>query len=79
MQERLNQGSGTEGAVQLTEQQLAESTEIEEAKDDIEFIAFARVFSGVVKPGDQLYVLGPKYNPSRLLLLNIILYKDRKI
>lgn len=28
------------------------------------FIAFARIFSGTVKPGDKVYVLGPKYDPS---------------
>ena len=28
------------------------------------FIAFARVFSGTLRRGQQLYVLGPKYDPS---------------
>jgi len=31
------------------------------------FIAFARVFSGVVRPGQTLYVLGPKHDPCKVL------------
>uniref|UniRef100_A0A8D8WZ89 Elongation factor-like 1 n=1 Tax=Cacopsylla melanoneura TaxID=428564 RepID=A0A8D8WZ89_9HEMI len=31
------------------------------------FIAFARVYSGTVKKGDTVYVLGPKHNPSDLV------------
>ncbi|XP_052742629.1 elongation factor-like GTPase 1 isoform X1 [Bicyclus anynana] len=31
------------------------------------FIAFARIFSGRVKKGDKLYVLGPKHDPSQVL------------
>ena len=27
------------------------------------FVAFARVFSGSIKKGSKLYVLGPKYQP----------------
>jgi ribosome assembly protein 1 len=30
------------------------------------FIAFARVFSGVLRPDSSLFVLGPKYHPRRL-------------
>ena len=38
--------------------------EAEAAKNEIEFVAFARVFSGQIKPGDEIFVLGPKYDPS---------------
>lgn len=31
------------------------------------FIAFARVFSGVVKRGQKIFVLGPKYDPAESL------------
>jgi len=31
------------------------------------FIAFARVFSGVVRRGQTLYVLGPKHDPCKVL------------
>ncbi|XP_053128310.1 elongation factor-like GTPase 1 isoform X2 [Hemicordylus capensis] len=41
------------------------------AKQDTEnkkaFVAFARVFSGVVKRGQKLFVLGPKYDPAESL------------
>ncbi|XP_047140599.1 elongation factor-like GTPase 1 isoform X1 [Hydra vulgaris] len=37
------------------------SVEVEE--NDQCFIAFARVFSGVLKKGSKLFVLGPKYSP----------------
>ena len=28
------------------------------------FLAFARIFSGTIKKGQKLYVLGPKHNPA---------------
>ena len=31
---------------------------------DEEFVAFARVFSGVLKVGQTLHVLGPQFNPA---------------
>jgi len=31
------------------------------------FIAFARVFSGTVRRGQTLYVLGPKHDPCKVL------------
>ncbi|KAM3965500.1 LOW QUALITY PROTEIN: elongation factor-like GTPase 1 [Aphomia sociella] len=46
----------------------------EEDKDQPAFIAFARVFSGKVKRGDKLYVLGPKHDPSKVLSI-----KDYKV
>ena len=64
-QERL---LGTaEGAVQLTADQL-QSLELKEAEEqkpenELEFIAFARVFSGNLRAGDEVFVLGPKYDP----------------
>uniref|UniRef100_A0A672PBC9 Elongation factor-like 1 n=1 Tax=Sinocyclocheilus grahami TaxID=75366 RepID=A0A672PBC9_SINGR len=33
------------------------------------FVAFARVYSGVVRKGQKVFVLGPKYNPSLALRL----------
>lgn len=32
------------------------------------FIAFARIFSGVIRRGQRLYVLGPKHDPAKALL-----------
>ncbi|KAJ8340377.1 hypothetical protein SKAU_G00350100 [Synaphobranchus kaupii] len=37
----------------------------EESKDH--FIAFARVYSGVVRKGQKVFVLGPKFDPSQAL------------
>lgn len=33
------------------------------------FIAFARVYSGVVRPGQRVFVLGPKYDPAQGLTM----------
>lgn len=29
------------------------------------FIAFARIYSGVVRKGQKVFVLGPKYDPAQ--------------
>ncbi|TNN75609.1 Elongation factor-like GTPase 1 [Liparis tanakae] len=39
----------------------------EEEEDQQTFIAFARVFSGVAKKGQKVFVLGPKYDPAQAL------------
>ena len=44
-------------------------TENEEDDDEEVFIAFARVFSGSLRKGMKLYVLGPKYDPMKGLNL----------
>lgn len=38
-------------------------------KEQPAFIAFARVFSGKVRKGDRVYVLGPKHEPSKILTM----------
>nr|XP_034986724.1 elongation factor-like GTPase 1 [Zootoca vivipara]XP_034986726.1 elongation factor-like GTPase 1 [Zootoca vivipara] len=38
-----------------------------EAENKDAFVAFARVFSGVVRRGQKLFVLGPKYDPAESL------------
>uniref|UniRef100_T1DCE6 Ribosome assembly protein 1 n=1 Tax=Cupiennius salei TaxID=6928 RepID=T1DCE6_CUPSA len=43
-----------------------EGTSTEDTSDTV-FIAFARVYSGCVKKGQQLYVLGPKHDPAKVL------------
>jgi len=75
--EQQNQVGG-EGAVELTREQLqamsvgreeaAESQTAEQpgkggGEPELEFIAFARVFSGKLRAGDEVFVLGPKYDP----------------
>lgn len=39
----------------------------ERDEDDSTFIAFGRVFSGTLKRGQQVYVLGPKHDPTKFL------------
>ncbi len=64
-----------EGGETLTEEDLAKlkleaderRKKEEEEGNETTFIAFARVFSGVLKPGQTLYVLGPKYDPVETL------------
>ncbi|XP_044734864.1 elongation factor-like GTPase 1 [Chrysoperla carnea] len=53
----------------LADQPEVENVSPELVKDDDEdaFVAFARVFSGVLRKGIELYVLGPKHNPADAL------------
>ncbi|XP_057305551.1 elongation factor-like GTPase 1 isoform X1 [Hydractinia symbiolongicarpus] len=67
--ETHNENSTGDDVEQLTNTNAAdtseEATPTEEAtKDGETFIAFARIFSGTLKKGSSLYVLGPKYDPS---------------
>ena len=43
------------------------SVDNETEDQDHVFIAFARVYSGTVRKGQKLYVLGPKHNPAKAL------------
>ncbi|XP_060924303.1 elongation factor-like GTPase 1 [Limanda limanda] len=44
---------------------LKESKQEEEEEQKETFVAFARVYSGVVKKGQRVFVLGPKYDPTQ--------------
>ena len=50
--------------LQLGEGDEKSNTEPEIEGNGIAFIAFARVYSGVLTPGQEVYVLGPKYDPT---------------
>lgn len=52
-----------EGKEQEEENEGGKEDGREECRVNEVFIAFARIFSGTLKPGDKLYVLGPKYDP----------------
>eukprot|EP00062_Callorhinchus_milii_P002386 gi/632938518/ref/XP_007905275.1/ PREDICTED: elongation factor Tu GTP-binding domain-containing protein 1 [Callorhinchus milii] len=54
---------------QLTNQveHMSLNSEGREAEDKEHFIAFARVYSGTVRRGQKIFVLGPKYDPSEAL------------
>lgn len=55
------------------------SAEDENEKEKVTFIAFARIFSGKVKKGDRVYVLGPKHDPSKILNCNIKIDTNKKL
>ncbi|XP_050429115.1 elongation factor-like GTPase 1 isoform X2 [Adelges cooleyi] len=44
-----------------------------DSENDIMFIAFGRTYSGTIRTGQEMYVLGPKHDPSK------IKYKDIQI
>ncbi|XP_061740318.1 elongation factor-like GTPase 1 [Nerophis ophidion] len=48
---------------------LKESTPGEAEEKSQTFIAFARVYSGVVKKGQRIFILGPKYDPAQGLTM----------
>lgn len=55
----LKQEQGNSEAVE------EQHVKLEEVVEDVPvFVAFARVFSGTLKRGQEVYVLGPKYDPS---------------
>lgn len=55
-----------------------EDREINEVDKPV-FIAFARIFSGRLRPGDQVYVLGPKHDPSKILNSNYQVDPNKKL
>ncbi|CUS09012.1 unnamed protein product [Tuber aestivum] len=59
-------GTGPSDAPQYTAEEGQEGSEKapEEAEDKEHLIGFARLYSGTIKIGQELYVLGPKYSPS---------------
>eukprot|EP00090_Calanus_glacialis_P001947 TRINITY_DN11454_c0_g1_i1.p1 TRINITY_DN11454_c0_g1~~TRINITY_DN11454_c0_g1_i1.p1 ORF type:complete len:1029 (+),score=406.18 TRINITY_DN11454_c0_g1_i1:471-3557(+) len=62
----------SEQVVQMTSEQVKQLTVGEkevnagegEKESDLAFIAFARVYSGCVEAGQELWVIGPKYDPA---------------
>ncbi|XP_010212306.1 PREDICTED: elongation factor Tu GTP-binding domain-containing protein 1 [Tinamus guttatus] len=67
-------GDASQALAEGEEQQLNSQTETvtskavkQEADNKESFIAFARVFSGVVRRGQKIFVLGPKYDPAEAL------------
>uniref|UniRef100_A0A224YY67 Ribosome assembly protein 1 n=1 Tax=Rhipicephalus zambeziensis TaxID=60191 RepID=A0A224YY67_9ACAR len=50
-------------AVAVQEEEASQETD----EDESTFIAFGRVFSGTLKRGQQVYVLGPKHDPAKFL------------
>lgn len=55
--------SGPVGTTNIEDKTVVELVKNE---DDIMFIAFGRIYSGTLKCGQEVYVLGPKHNPSKI-------------
>ncbi|XP_026071930.1 elongation factor-like GTPase 1 isoform X2 [Carassius auratus] len=58
-------GAVTDALCAQTEALSVKAAVEEENKEH--FVAFARVYSGVIRKGQKVFVLGPKYNPSLAL------------
>ncbi|XP_042679842.1 elongation factor-like GTPase 1 isoform X3 [Centrocercus urophasianus] len=72
--ENSSEGTGSTADKKGEEQQLTDQMDVvtskaakQEADNKESFIAFARVFSGVVRRGQKIFVLGPKYDPAESL------------
>ncbi|XP_070758069.1 elongation factor-like GTPase 1 isoform X1 [Enoplosus armatus] len=63
-QEGQSAGLGTAKMESLTSKD-SKPEEGEEQEQKETFVAFARVYSGVVKKGQRVFVLGPKYDPAQ--------------
>ncbi|NXR18170.1 EFL1 GTPase, partial [Cinclus mexicanus] len=65
----LSEKPSSENSPELTGQgdSMTSKAVKQEADHKEYFIAFARVFSGVVKRGQKIFVLGPKYDPAESL------------
>lgn len=50
--------------IEMEPSEAKEEPKEEEKMEDDVFVAFARVFSGNLREGQDLYVLGPKHDPS---------------
>lgn len=48
-----------------TEENKPEVVESTQNENDIMFIAFGRIYSGTIRRGQEIYVLGPKHDPSK--------------
>lgn len=46
-----------------TEEKKQEEEEVKRRENETSFIAFARVFSGSLVKGREVFILGPKYDP----------------
>ncbi|XP_060804573.1 elongation factor-like GTPase 1 [Amyelois transitella] len=73
LREERKQNNDVEEPTPLKETPVKEESENKEdekgKEDEPAFIAFARVFSGKIKKGSKVYVLGPKHDPSKVLVI----------
>lgn len=48
------------------EEDKPEVKEPAQNENDVMFIAFGRMYSGTIRRGQEMYVLGPKHDPSKI-------------
>ncbi|KAL8613440.1 hypothetical protein ACOMHN_057159 [Nucella lapillus] len=77
-QNMVQTGSGQENGLDrpTEEKDFLELESIQKTDQDVDqgdytFIAFARIFSGILRSGQKLFVLGPKHNPATALSQNL--------
>jgi len=58
-------GHNANGTVNV-EENKPEIVEPTQNENDIMFIAFGRIYSGTIRRGQDVYVLGPKHDPSKI-------------
>ncbi|XP_042144764.1 elongation factor-like GTPase 1 [Ixodes scapularis] len=63
----------------LQENGSSNGGDTEEDKVEESFVAFARVFSGTLRKGQQVYVLGPRHDPARFLEQGCRVDPERKL
>lgn len=51
--------------IENIEENKPETVEPTQNENDIMFIAFGRIYSGTIRRGQEMYVLGPKHDPSK--------------
>ena len=76
-QRKLLEDSGTQPVTETKPQtEMAVNQEEEESDEKVEFLAFARVFSGTLKKGQTVFILSPKHNPDDFIEKVIIQFSN---
>lgn len=63
---KTEDSSETEFSTNSANTQENKSQETTQNENDIMFIAFGRIYSGTIRRGQEVYVLGPKHDPSKV-------------
>lgn len=78
--------SDSEPSVNMVSSEInkPETPEFTQNENDIMFIAFGRIYSGTIRRGQKMYVLGPKHNPSKItdqvcFLSMLFMYNEKYI
>ncbi|XP_010784897.1 elongation factor Tu GTP-binding domain-containing protein 1-like, partial [Notothenia coriiceps] len=52
-------------SAEVSTAKMEKDSKPQEEEEQHTFVAFARIYSGVVKKGQKVFVLGPKYDPAK--------------